>query len=216
MYTSTKRINKIGKNSKGVILPSEWCFSLGLAFGSDIQLTFDPVSRAIMLKPLMIGTRPPQNYNDPNDYTPQPRRAFPPSPLPTHTPAQWAKVAEHHRQGLIDHYELEQAMREQGLNPNNEMDVRKYNYAVKNRHLIATDFSLLPYELQNTYLDLIAPHITDPQKDNLARLEWLDTYNTSLTVDAKEGKDLIGDAMTSIINKYGAENYYDNSFDDEL
>lgn len=194
MYTCQKRLNKIGKNSKGVILPSEWCFSLGLALGSELHMEFDPVSRVIMLKPLINGTinaQRGQNINSTTDYTPQPRQVYPPSPHPKFTPAKWAGL--HPSAKTIKLNDLEE-MKQKGFEITAEgcdaydqwvrQQIDSSIYTV--RH--ARTFEDVPDATRNAYLTDVEPllYFKDDTDKNHARTIWTNTYNMAIQLNSKE------------------------------
>lgn len=238
MYFADKKITKIGTSSLGVILPREWLFTMGLSKkGESLRMMFDPVTHRIYIDvhpngpdaltrlngavaPTFSGTTGHQNkvYNaplrDPNDYTPQPRQTYPPSPHPQYTPAQWAKIPEGNKSFMLNRLDLERQYREIGLNPDSEADINKFNALQKQARVLCGLFEELPDHPRQTYEQLRPSlYFIDAEQEDNARREWVTCYNVCvLEPSAARRQELTRELVNNLKNTY--RRYGDDKYDD--
>lgn len=208
MYFTDKNLSRIGSSSLGVIIPREWLFSMGLhKKGDALRLSFDPKTRRIYVDahPEGVGASnnalPSVNINDGNDYTPQPKKKYPPSPHPGYTPAQWDKC--HH---LFKKQELEwlEEAKEAGVDvtslsnfelfkqkKQNELDNRFHTRKQEPMYIMFRD---LPEDMQKVFNEQIKPYIVSDcyiykeGKGYNARTDWTNAVNKSLELSNPQVK----------------------------
>ena len=222
MYSQTKRLTKIGGNSKALIIPSEWCFAMGVTLGSHVHMEYNALTRSIMLRPLNNGANV---YGDNNaiDCTPTPRRKLEQSPHPKYTAAKWAELEPWFKQTKLKDLEH---MQELGIDNTTVEGCDAYeiwrsqNNALSYKPIVeARTFEEIPDATRGAFLEDIEPHlIYNTERDKTtARNIWLGAYNTAIhSNDKKEYLRLLTECHHKLLKSYNKQIAQYDTLEDEL
>lgn len=198
MYYAEKKLSRIGKSSLGVIIPREWLFAMGLHKSGDaIRASYDPRLRRVYIDlhpngadALNFNNISEEYPNDANDFTPQPRTKYLPSPHPAHTAAQWAKCDNTYKEQQLA---LLKEAEERGFDITTKADFEQYEqirrdetyqkfYAPKQEVRQYTNFNDIPQPIKDIYFSKVEPFI-DNSNSGYPKSEWFRLFLESLNKD---------------------------------